>query len=189
MQFPFSLSTQQSKPQISSVYFYVKVSSNGNVKPNILRFCLKDTACTFELLIATLIASFYTEFFLFLFVLLLFSFLNRMSLISLSFLSLPSSPSLTPGSSPDSCQTTLPVWLQFGVLFFSFFSLSVLCMCHARMHLHTQTRACKRTLPVPVPQHSTVLNACQSVFGDSEGVLGGTLRGFQGPLESNVLYF
>lgn len=105
-----------------------------------------------------------------LFSLLLSSFLNRMSLISLSFLSLPSSPRLTPGSSPDSWQTTLPVWLHFGVFFFFICSQLVMC-AHTHVHRHIHT------LPVPVPRHSTVLSVCQSLFGDPKE----SVRGFQGP--------
>lgn len=146
-----------------------------------MRFCLKDTACSFQLPIATLIASFYTEFFYFISFCLITSFLNRMSLISLSFLSLPSSSSLTPGSSPDSCQTALPVWLQFGVLFF-FFSLYLFyaCVVHACTYTHKNARVNAHFLCqfLNTAQYLMLVKVCL-----------GTLRGFQGPLECNVLYF
>lgn len=103
----------------------------------------------------------------------LFSFLNRMSLMSLSFLSLPSSPSLTPGSSPDSWQTTPPVWLQCGVCFFFFLYLFSACNVHTCVHTCIHRRTHK--LPVLVPQHSSVLSACQSLFGDPKEFL----RGFE----------
>lgn len=53
--------------------------------------------------------------------------------LSLSFLSLPSSPSLTPGSRPDSWQTTLPVWLRF----FFFFFLHLFSTCNVHTHIQT----------------------------------------------------
>lgn len=76
-------------------------------------------------------SAFFSSFFCFLS-------LNRMSLITLSFLSLPSSPSLTPGSPPDSWQTTLPVWLQIVDIFFCCFfillSMFSTCNVHPRTH-------------------------------------------------------
>lgn len=59
-----------------------------------------------------------------------FTFFFKQDVPCLSFLFLPSSAFLTPGSSPDSCQTTLPVWLQSGVSFFLSFKKKKIMLWH-----------------------------------------------------------
>lgn len=63
---------------------------------------------------------------------------------------------------PDLVQTTDRRFCRCGSsLVFFFPSLSVLNLWCARMHTHT----CAYALPVPVPQHRTVLSVCQSLLG------------------------